>query len=308
MRRMLQALLVAGLLLMGLLTPARAEPATPDPNLEQTVEADEPASSDPAEISRGHVDLGPRVVDGVWAFEARDDTAAPPVWRALDATVFRVPDAAALTLPDDPAYDFLGVEPGKQVMVVPQTENPEVLWLGWNTQHPTTAPLMDRGAELLLHRVEGPGELHVFLQNGFDAPQPLWDSRKPGPQKIWMQANTHTHANWVFTEPGVYLVDVTLQATAPDGTESSARGTLRFAVGSAASADEARSAEFTEPAEDTEQPTDPSAAPTDGSDEEPGPNLTWPLIGGAVVVVALGAVGAWRVSRSRRDKQAVWDE
>jgi hypothetical protein len=57
--------------------------------------------------------------------------------RACGATPTRpsshVLDQAQLSVPDDPAYAFVGADPGTTVGVVPQTQNPEVVWLGWNT-------------------------------------------------------------------------------------------------------------------------------------------------------------------------------
>ena len=52
-----------------------------------------------------------------------------------------------------------------------------------------------------------------------------------------MEKNTHTHANWVFTAPGEYLLKVTASAELSDGSTVSDTRYLKFAVGDSASAD-----------------------------------------------------------------------
>lgn len=212
--------------------PALARGTDP---LQQTVGGDEELrSGEIAVIPDGHVDLGPRLADGRWTLWARDDRQVPAVWRTPEDTVFQVTDAAILPAPDDPDFAFLGVEAGQDVYVIPQVQKSDVVWLGWNTQDPDVVPLLDRGASLTLHGVDGPGDVVLFLQEGIDTPpHVLWNSRDQLPQSLWMEVNTHTHANWVFTRPGVYLLDVEVHADLLDGTSVSDRSTLRLAVGNA---------------------------------------------------------------------------
>ena len=86
--------------------------------------------------------------------------------------------------------------------------------------------------------MSGPGTFSLYLENGnFSAPQVLWSSTKSEPQKLWVEKNTHTHANWVFTAPGEYLLKVTASAELSDGSTVSDTRYLKFAVGDSASAD-----------------------------------------------------------------------
>ena len=77
----------------------------------------------------------------------------------------------------------------------------------------------DEAAQLLtLHGVQGPGDVYVFLQEGVaGAPNVLWDSDQAFPQDLWMDVNTHVHANWVFTEPGVYDYYCSIHGTTTAG-------------------------------------------------------------------------------------------
>ncbi|MDR1078148.1 MAG: choice-of-anchor M domain-containing protein, partial [Propionibacteriaceae bacterium] len=212
--------------------------ADDDPNLDQTIDQSLAVVAGERVLTTGHVDLGPKFVDGVWTFLihddlARADAASASVWRHPDQTVLQVLDQARLTVPDDPAYAFVGAAPGSSVWVVPQTQNPAVVWLGWNTQDPEVMRAIDRGVTLSLTGLIGPGTVTTYLQSGsFGEPQLLWDSRIDQPQPIWVDVNTHTHANWVFTAPGVYLIELEAAADLVDGTTVSDRQVIRFAVGS----------------------------------------------------------------------------
>ncbi|MBN9177983.1 MAG: choice-of-anchor M domain-containing protein [Microbacterium sp.] len=299
-RRVLAGLLVAGALLSaGPAAHAAAE--GDDPNLDQTIAADEAVVRGARTLSSGHVDMGPRFVDGSWTFLIHDDVAKvdpslTSVWRYPDETVLQVVDAAQLTAPDDAAYAFLGAEPGSTVWVVPQTQNPDVVWVGWNTQDPEVMARIDRGITLTLDAVEGPGAMSVYLQSGsFGAPQVLWDSRTPEPQSVWVDVNTHTHANWVFTAPGVYLVELTAEATLQGGATVSDTRRIRFAVGSQTPVDAALGATWT----GSEQGPPAAAAPA--SDDDPLVPILAGAIGAVAVAIVAGAVVV--IVRGRRARR-----
>lgn len=225
--RVLAALIAATLLLAA---PASA--GVQDPSLEQEVDADEETVGGRTVMPTGHVDLGPRFIDGVWRLQARDDREAEPVWRFPNEVVFQLTNSAQLAAPDNPDFDFLDVDAGHTLYVVPQTQDPQVVWLGWNTQDPEVTERIDRGATLTLQDIDGPGELFLFLQEGVAGPpNVLWDTTEDLPQDLWMEVNTHTHANWVFTEPGTYRLAVEMHADLLDGDRGSDVATLRFAVG-----------------------------------------------------------------------------
>ncbi|MDO4240704.1 choice-of-anchor M domain-containing protein [Micrococcus sp.] len=208
--------------------------------LAQTVTADEASASDRHVIEAGHVDIGPRVVDGRWTLQLRDDSQATPVWRTAEQTVLRVPDAARLPVPEDQAYAFLGEEPGTPVFVLPQVEDDRMPWPGWSTQHPDALAAMTRGVEFRLESAQGPGRMLMYVDSGaFEGPQVLWDSEQPGGQRVFAEANTHTHANWVFTRPGVYALTVSAVTTSPQGAELRDTRVLRFAVGDATDVEDA---------------------------------------------------------------------
>lgn len=305
------ALALAAALTAPVLAPAQVSAAAgSDPALEQQVTGGEGTASDPAVVDTGHVDVGPRFVDGTWRLQARDDRAVPAVWRSADDTVLRVLDTAVLAVPDGPDYAFLRSEPGTPVHVVPQTQAPDVVWIGWNTQDPEVVAQIDRGATLTLHGVQGPGDVHVFLQEGVTgAPNVLWDSREAFPQDLWMDVNTHVHANWVFTEPGVYLLDVDVHADLTSGEQAVDRTVLRFAVGDATDPQDAATAVLASgaAAQPTGSPTaaaDAAARPVTATGPDAAGGLPAPVagalvgVGAAVVLVVAG--GGVLAARRRR--------
>ena len=213
--------------------PGTSATSSADPALEQNVAANEPISQTPAVIEAGHVDLGPRLIGGKLTVSLRDDSAASPVWRDPNKTVLRVRDGALIQVPQGEDYKFLA--DSKRVYVLPQTQKTQLVWLGWNTQDPAVTKLIQGGVNMRIEQVKGPGRSWLILQEGtFGKPKVLADSAASA-QDIWVDTNTHVHANWIFSKPGIYLVKVSFKATGVDGKTYQATTTLRFAVGDATS-------------------------------------------------------------------------
>lgn len=235
-------------------TPAVAEEvkSAEEKALEQTLSSDEPVIEGRHEISAGHVDMGPKFVEGSWELMFHDDSTDTPVWRDPADVVLKGGDAAKMQVPDDPRYSFVQAEAGSEVFVIPQTELAGVVWPGWNTQDPEVVGRLGRGVTFTLEGVEGPGGFTLYLENGnFGAPQVLWTSDSGEPQDIWVEPNVHTHANWVFTQPGVYFVTVRVHAELADGTTVEDTARLQFAVGSQTTAEQVFDAASALPALDS---------------------------------------------------------
>ena len=320
----LSALLVSAFLVIAGAPSSVADPS-PDPDLAQSVAAHEEWSNEATEISVGHVDLGPRLIDGQWRAGLRHDADGGAVWRDPNQTVLRVSDAAIMTAPDSADYPFLADVAGKPVHVIPQTQNPSVVWLGWNTQDPAVTATIDRGLTMRVGPVSGPGRAWLFLQSGtFGKPLLLADSGA-APGDVWIDSGTHVHANWAFSAPGTYTATVTFLGTTTAGEAVSASTTLRFAVGDAASASEAlaQSAPATSSAAATSGSSAQGAgssgsAPSGGAPQGTGSEVSnpgasasssegglpdWAFI--AIIAVALLSVliiGALVVARSRRSR------
>ena len=301
------ALLVSALLFIVGAPSSVADPS-PDPDLAQSVAAHEEWSNEAIEISAGHVDLGPRLIDGQWRAGLRHDAESGAVWRDPNQTVLRVNDAAIMTAPDSADYPFLADVAGKPVHVIPQTQNPSVVWLGWNTQDPAVTATIDRGLTMRVGPVSGPGRAWLFLQSGtFGKPLLLADSGA-APGDVWIDSGTHVHANWAFSAPGTYTATVTFLGTTTAGEAVAASTTLRFAVGDAASASEALA--MAAPAASGSG----SGAPAAGTSQGPGSSEStssspegglpdWAFLAIIVsVALSLLVIGALVVARSRRSR------
>ena len=312
----LSALLVSAFLLIVGAPSSFADPS-PDPDLAQSVAAHEEWSNEASEISVGHVDLGPRLIDGQWRAGLRHDAETGAVWRDPNQTVLRVNDAAIMTAPDSADYPFLADVAGKPVYVVPQTQNPGVVWLGWNTQDPAVTATIDRGLTMRVGPVSGPGRAWLFLQSGtFGKPLLLADSGA-APGDVWIDSGTHVHANWAFSAPGTYTATVTFLGTTTAGEAVSASTTLRFAVGDAASASEALAMAAPAAADSASAGASASssgAAPAASGAADPASSASasgaasgglpdWAFLAIiAVAVVSLLVIGALVVARSRRSR------
>ena len=309
----LSALLVSALLFIVGAPSSVADPS-PDPDLAQSVAAHEEWSNEASEISAGHVDLGPRLIDGQWRAGLRHDAESGAVWRDPNQTVLRVNDAAIMTAPDSADYPFLADVAGKPVYVVPQTQNPGVVWLGWNTQDPAVTATIDRGLTMRVGPVSGPGRAWLFLQSGtFGKPLLLADSGA-APGDVWIDSGTHVHANWAFSAPGTYTATVTFLGTTTAGEAVSASTTLRFAVGDAASASEAlamaapaaASTDGASASSSGAAPAASGAAPASSSSASgaaSGGLPDWAFLAIiAVAVLSLLVIGALVVARSRRSR------
>ena len=310
------AFIMSALLIVVGAPSSFADPS-PDPDLAQSVAAHEEWSNEASEISVGHVDLGPRLIDGQWRAGLRHDAETGAVWRDPNQTVLRVSDAAVMTAPDSADYPFLADVAGKPVYVVPQTQNPGVVWLGWNTQDPAVTATIDRGLTMRVGPVSGPGRAWLFLQSGtFGKPLLLADSGA-APGDVWIDSGTHVHANWAFSAPGTYTATVTFLGTTTAGEAVSASTTLRFAVGDAASASEALAMAAPAAADAASAgasasssgaaPAASGAAPASSSSSASGVSSgglpDWAFL--AIIAVAAASllvIGALVVARSRRSR------
>ncbi len=310
------ALLVSAFLIIAGAPSSFADPS-PDPDLAQSVAAHEEWSNEASEIAVGHVDLGPRLIDGQWRAGLRHDAESGAVWRDPNQTVLRVNDAAIMTAPNSADYPFLADVAGKPVYVVPQTQNPGVVWLGWNTQDPAVTATIDRGLTMRVGPVSGPGRAWLFLQSGtFGKPLLLADSGA-APGDVWIDSGTHVHANWAFSAPGTYTATVTFLGTTTAGEAVSASTTLRFAVGDAASASEALAmaapaAASADGASASSSSSGAAPAASGAADPAGSSSASGAASGGlpdwaflaiiAVAVLSLLVIGALVVARSRRSR------
>ncbi|MFJ6216866.1 choice-of-anchor M domain-containing protein [Streptomyces sp. NPDC092296] len=226
----------------------------------------DPVLSERTVIDVGHVDaISPRLVGTDFRSLLLDDRdPLAPVWRTPESVILHVRPAAALDVADDPdGFAFLG-QPGDVLYVIPQTQDPGLIWAGWSTQ--SFGPEDVRGdLTLTLDRVDGPGQVVLWEWSPFGAPEPVIDGRAGLPASYPVPANTHQHANWAFTRPGVYRLTFTWSADLVDGGRVSDSSVYTFAVG------DVDTATVTLPPADQPDPDPSTSAPSTPDPAEPDP-------------------------------------
>ncbi|MDR7277542.1 choice-of-anchor M domain-containing protein [Catenuloplanes atrovinosus] len=168
------------------------------------------ASPAPAVLSTGHVDaIDVAFEDGALELAIHDGTTDTE-FAPADA-VLLVKPAAKTAVPDDPAYAFLGPA-GAPVWVLPQVQNPDLLYAGLSAAEVEPGVLAADTVRINLLAVRGPGDIAVFTQDAVGTPAVLADDTDGLPDTLTLQAGQHEHANWAFDRAGTYRLTVTASA------------------------------------------------------------------------------------------------
>ncbi|MFJ6070905.1 choice-of-anchor M domain-containing protein [Streptomyces sp. NPDC093065] len=182
-------------------------------------------------IDQGHVDaVAPRMVDGTFRTLFRDSRTSDVVWHEPESVIMHLTSQGREVVPD-PAGGaaFIG-EAGDVYYMIPQVQDSALLWAGWSTEAFASSSVQGK-LSFSLDQVEGPGGVLVFGWSPFGEPLMRFDSRDGLPDTYGVPAVTHEHANWVFTEPGVYRLTFTVAATLASGERVEDSQTYTMAVG-----------------------------------------------------------------------------
>jgi surface-anchored protein len=180
-------------------------------------------------LDKGHVD----VVDVEYAdggFELHIHADAHGELDPAD-TLLGVLPKAKTTVPNDPAYAFLGA-PGRPVWILPQVEDPDLLFPGLSTAELEAGVFSGDQVTLTLCGVSGPGKLSVFTTDGVGNPSVVFNSRNGLPDATTLPVASHQHANWAFSAAGTYRVTfhVTARLAANNQVVTSEPTTVTFKV------------------------------------------------------------------------------
>ena len=187
------------------------------------------AAAAPVVLSRGHVDLIEVTREGSsLRISVKDETSGSPVFRRTDEVQLRVPDAARIRVPGGP-FGFLGPT-GSEVFVLPQVQDPDLVWPGWSTERMAAGQVAGDAVRLRLAQVRGPGKVAVFTTDQFGVPAVLFDSAGPPRREVVLPIRTHAHANWAFGAPGVYRLTVEVSAGLVGAGPATATATATYVV------------------------------------------------------------------------------
>ncbi|MFT3877186.1 MAG: TIGR03773 family transporter-associated surface protein [Propioniciclava sp.] len=175
-------------------------------------------------LSSGHIDYATRILGGKVESLIGDDTSGKKVYRQPSGTILWLKPSSRVSLPA--GYGAVG-SAGARVWQVPQTQNPNLIWLGWNTEAlnagNTRGPVQWR-----INSVNGPGSVKVYLSGPFGGVQQMVFNNGGS---YTIPLGVHAHANWAFSAEGIYRISMTQTATLANGQTSSDTETLTIAVG-----------------------------------------------------------------------------
>ncbi|MFA3875818.1 choice-of-anchor M domain-containing protein [Streptomyces sp. MMCC 100] len=176
-----------------------------------------PAQAAPITLSEGHVDVVDiGYEDGALGLVLAEETTGTEVEHDPADVVLHVKPEAETTVPADSAYSFLG-SPGDPVWILPQTNNPDLLYAGWAAHEVDTGVFQGDAVQLQLTAVDGPADVSVFDVGG-SGPTKRFDSGDGLPDSVNVAAGEHHHTNWAFEAEGEYALTFKATGTLLDGT------------------------------------------------------------------------------------------
>lgn len=173
-------------------------------------------------LDHGHVDAFNVTADsnGIY-LDLKEDVTGQHVRHAPEEVILGVKQEAYRD--NIPGLDLPGY-------LLPLTEQSGLLWPGWDTTAVAGAGLGH--IDITFNEVSGPGRVFLFTQEGLGGGiAPLLNSgyEVVGGSAIPQQYPAHTHAYWVFEQPGRYTMNVS--ASSPDTGQASEAHTYTWEVG-----------------------------------------------------------------------------
>ncbi len=185
-------------------------------------------------LTEGHADIGVNFEEGAWDLHVHDEENEQEY--EPDEVLLFVGNAALTTrTSNDPAFDFLGVDAGAPLYILPELENPALLFLGVGAEELVEGLLVDDTVTLQLYSVEGPGQFSMWQSGLTPNVVAATSNGIENSDRFQVVAGSHQHFNYAFTAAGMYAI--TWIATAIDSstgeTTSSGPVTYHFRAGNA---------------------------------------------------------------------------
>lgn len=209
----------------GTVAPPRpsAPPASPAPQPAAPTQQCAPGLV----LETGHIDaFTVSAGAGRAVLQIKEDVTGHNVLREVESVLLRVKPSAYRS--DIPA----GTPGAPAGFVLPLTQNPQLIWPGWDTNRTTASGYSD--VSIRITSVDGPGRVTLSSQGSFGNIVPILEGggyQLPG--VIREPVPAHTHAQWVFSAEGIYKLRAHAVATDPKTgrTLQTAAHTYVFQVG-----------------------------------------------------------------------------
>lgn len=134
------------------------------------------------------------------------------------------------TIPSDASFAFLGTA-GNPVWILPQTEIPNVLFLGLATDEIPPGVFVGEALQAKLLQVRGPGHLSLYAEDTFGMPgTPFFNSADgvDASDVLPLGVGGHSHLNWGFTAPGLYKAALQVEGTLISGSSLAQSPVVEF--------------------------------------------------------------------------------
>ena len=217
-------------------------------------------------VTTEHVDINLQWSGSEWSLGPRNSDAFPAIQYANDEAVLYAGGPSATTRPSGTQFDFIGVDAGETFHLLPQNQDPELLYLGFagyglDSSLDRYNPAAEskgrvsgsaRFAKATLTDVRhttpggasGNGEFSLWQSGIFGDSVVLMSSYDDGvtnpnldgldvtdgisaDDAMWIVAGGHAHFNYGFTQPGRYEIDLKLSAYfGDDGSTNTATPNL----------------------------------------------------------------------------------
>jgi surface-anchored protein len=190
-----------------------------------------------------HADININYSGGTWSMNARDEDSGGTTYTPAN-TLFTVPNASIISRPAGSNYDFTGVSAGQNLYVLPQAQNPDLVFLGLGAEEldpdnlftawdpDGVGPLSSaKWLQVDLVSYTGPGQFSSWLNGPTPNVAFATSNGISSADRAFILAGGHTDFNWAFTEIGDYTI--TIQASgqlAAGGFNTSAPATYNFSV------------------------------------------------------------------------------
>ena len=176
-------------------------------------------------LSNGEVDLGVAYEEGSWDLHLHDegnDIEYGPSEAVIDVNAL---SSVTRTGPfANGAFDFLGVANGSTFYVLPQTENTDLVYLGFGAEELAESLFIGDEVRLRLASVSGPGHFSIWLDGATSTTPSLVMASSDGigdTDEYVVGAGSHAHVNFAFTQPGTYKIAfVATGVLASDGSST----------------------------------------------------------------------------------------
>jgi len=167
-----------------------------------------------------HTDIRTDFVGGSW--NVRPHQTVTDTFSPANDTLFYVPANAKAAQPSDSKFAFLGAGSGKDVWILPQTQQSGILFLGFSGEGTNPSDLGKYletdsrvGATLQwitldLVNATGPGQFSLYQIDSGGNPV-VWMDTADGitaEDIAFLGAGGHIHYNWAFTAKGIYEIEM----------------------------------------------------------------------------------------------------